>query len=109
MSLLETSNGVFESSYYCLSILLGTRLAPLRFELVTKLNAAGVGTSVYYPKAVPDLTYYREKYGFPLGKFPNASWISDTSIALPVGPHLDEDDMAYIADTVRAAISELKP
>jgi perosamine synthetase len=108
ISLLETSNGVFQSSYYCLSILLNARIARLRFELVSKLNAAGVGTSVYYPKAVPDLTYYREKYGFAPGSFPNASWISDASIALPVGPHLNEDDMAYIAATVRAAISELK-
>lgn len=107
ISLLETSNGIFQSSYYCLSILLGKRLAGLRFELVSKLNAAGVGTSVYYPKAVPDLTYYREKYGFAPGIFPNASWISDASIALPVAPHLDEDDMAYIADAVKTAITEL--
>jgi len=109
ISLLESSNGIYQSSYYCLSILLGKRLADLRFELVSKLNKAGVGTSVYYPKAVPDLTYYREKYGFKAGSFPNASWISDASIALPVGPHLDEDDMAYIAATLRAAISELNP
>jgi perosamine synthetase len=108
IALLETSSADFQSSYYCLSILLNTRLAGLRFELVSKLNAAGVGTSVYYPKAVPDLTYYREKYAFKPGGFPNASWISDASIALPVGPHLNEDDMAYIAATVRAAISELK-
>jgi perosamine synthetase len=108
ISLLETSNGVFQSSYYCLSILLGRRLADLRFELVSRLNAAGVGTSVYYPRAVPDLTYYREKYGFAPGRFPNASWISDASIALPVAPHLDEDDMAYIAQAVKTAITELK-
>src|SRR5260221_4409955 len=61
ISLLETSNGVFTSSYYCLSILLGKQLADMRFELVTKLNAAGVGTTAYYPKTVPDLSYYREK------------------------------------------------
>jgi perosamine synthetase len=109
ITLLETSSGDFQSSYYCLSILLNARLAGLRFELVSKLNAAGIGTSVYYPKAVPDLTYYQKKYGFKPGRFPNASWISDASIALPVGPHLNEDDMAYIAATVRAAISELKP
>jgi len=109
ISLLESSNGIYQSSYYCLSILLGKRLAESRFELVSKLNRAGVGTSVYYPKAVPDLTYYRDKYGFKPGRFPNASWISDASIALPVGPHLNEDDMVYIANMVRSAISELMP
>jgi perosamine synthetase len=107
ISLLATGDGVFQSSYYCLAILLNRRLADLRFEFVSKLNAAGVGTSVYYPKAVPDLTYYREKYGFASGSFPNASWISDASIALPVAPHLDEDDMAYIAQAVKTAITEI--
>jgi perosamine synthetase len=107
ISLLATGDGVFQSSYYGLAILLNRRLADLRFEFVSKLNAAGVGTSVYYPKAVPDLTYYREKYGFAPGSFPNASWISDASIALPVAPHLDEDDMAYIAQAVKTAITEI--
>jgi perosamine synthetase len=107
ISLLATGDGVFQSSYYCLAILLNRRFADLRFEFVSKLNAAGVGTSVYYPKAVPDLTYYREKYGFAPGSFPNASWISDASIALPVAPHLDEDDMAYIAQAVKTAITEI--
>jgi perosamine synthetase len=107
ISLLATGDGVFQSSYYCLAILLNRRLADLRFEFVSKLNAAGVGTSVYYPKAVPDLTYYREKYGFASGSFPNASWISDASIALPVAPHLDEDDMAYVAQAVKTAITEI--
>src|SRR5260221_740899 len=34
--LLETSNGGFQSSYYCLSILVDKRLAALRFEPVSE-------------------------------------------------------------------------
>jgi perosamine synthetase len=41
ISLLATGDGVFQSSYYCLAILLNRRLADLRFEFVSKLNAAG--------------------------------------------------------------------
>ncbi|HZS84274.1 MAG TPA: DegT/DnrJ/EryC1/StrS family aminotransferase [Stellaceae bacterium] len=108
IDLFETSNGIFESSYYCLSILLGPALAERRIELVAKLNAAGVGTSVYYPKAVPQLRFYRDKYKVGARDFPVASRISDSSIALPVGPHLGEDDMAYIAQTLKTAIRELK-
>ncbi len=108
ISLFETTQGDFESSYYCLSVLLEGRLAERRFELVGKLNAQGVGTSVYYPRAVPKLTFYRDKYKIRASDFPVASRISDTSIALPVGPHLDEDDMAYIAQTLKAAIMEIE-
>jgi len=70
IALLETSNGVFQSSYYCLSILLDKRLAALRFELVSKLNAFGVGTSVYYPKAVPDLDVLPRKIRLRAGQLP---------------------------------------
>jgi dTDP-4-amino-4,6-dideoxygalactose transaminase len=67
---------------------------------VAKLNAEGVGTSVYYPQPVPRMTYYRQRYGWRDGSYPNAARISDCSIALPVGPHLTGEDMQYIGATL---------
>ena len=96
-----------ESSYYCLAVLLVPELASLRFEVVGRLNARGVGTSIYYPQPVPHMSYYRNKYGHGSNCFPNATWISGNSIALPVGPHLDKEDMSYIADTLLATVEEL--
>ena len=93
-------------SHYCLSMVLDPALAARRLEIVAKINARGVGTSIYYPRAVPLMRYYAEKYGYRAGSWPNAERISDHSIALPVGPHLDEGDMAYIAETVRDALRE---
>jgi perosamine synthetase len=92
------------SSRYCLSVLLGERVAAKRFELVAQLNQRGVGTSVYYPRAVPHMTYYAQKYGYSKDSFPNAAWISAASIALPVGPHLQEDDMDYIGAMMKEAL-----
>ena len=94
------------SSHYCTAAILDDRTAPHRFEIVRRLNEAGVGTSVYYPNAVPHMTYYKQKYGTPEGAFPHATRISNQSIALPVGPHLDPSDMEYIADTLKTAIKE---
>ncbi|HLN09939.1 MAG TPA: DegT/DnrJ/EryC1/StrS aminotransferase family protein [Xanthobacteraceae bacterium] len=95
-----------QSSYYCLNVILGPKLAPRRFEIVARLNREGVGTSIYYPRPVPHMTWYREKYGFGAGTFPNAAWISDSCITLPVGPHLNGDDMSYIADVMLATVAE---
>jgi perosamine synthetase len=95
-------------SRYCLSAMLAPPLASKRYEIVAALNARGVGTSVYYPRAVPHMTYYAEKYGYRSDSFPNAAWISAASIALPVGPHLDEEDMRYIAAAFKAALTEIK-
>jgi perosamine synthetase len=92
------------SSYYCLNVLLNPPAAEARFEVVSRLNQKGVGTSIYYPEPVPLMTYYREKYGYVAEPFANAARISHQSIALPVGAHLDGDDMGYIADNLTAIL-----
>lgn len=97
-----------QGSFYCLSMVLDEALRPHRADLVEKLSALGVGTSVYYPRPVPHMSYYREKYGFGEDSFPHAAAISYGSVALPVGPHLGPEDMDYIVDSVKHAISEVR-
>ncbi len=104
LRLFTSSNGAFESSYYCLAVMLEGRLATRRVEIVSSLKSQGVGSSVYYPGPVPHLTYYRLKYRIAEDDFPVAKSISDRSIALPVGPHLDPDDMAYIVNAMKRAV-----
>jgi len=103
----EYTNGNLKSSYYCYSIILQENLVPKRFEIVRFLNSHGVGTSVYYPRPVPHMTYYKEKYGYSKKHYPIAARISYGSIALPVGPHLTTEDMQYIVATLKEAIMEV--
>lgn len=107
LALLTSSHGPFESSYYCLSVLLSAKLAPKREALMAALGSRGVGTSIYYPAPVPRMSYYREKYGYPQGGFPNAERIADTSVALPVGPHLEADDVDYVVTSVKESVQEV--
>jgi perosamine synthetase len=107
ISLFKSTHGDFKSSYYCLSILLDDDISKKRFELVKAINEEGVGTSVYYPKAIPEFTYYKEKYGYKDNQFPNAAKISNQTIALPVGPHLNQEDMAYIVQVVKNTLNKL--
>lgn len=105
LELFDLPTEPFESAWYCLSATLSERLAPLRSAVVAALKAAGIGTSIYYPRPVPLFTYYRERYGYREGTFPVAERISARSIALPVGPHLNEDDMDRIAAAMKTAIA----
>ena len=105
--MFKSTHGDFKSSHYCLSVMLKENVEDNRFELVNALKQRGVGTSVYYPKPVPHMTYYKEKYGYELDSYPVASRISYRSIALPVGPHLDTRDMTYIVEKFKEAIMEV--
>ena len=108
LQLFQSSYGEFQSSYYCLSVLLNESLAPKRFEIVSVLKEQGIGTSVYYPKPVPHMTYYKNKYGYGENDFLKAAKISYNSIALPVGPHLGKEDIAYMIKSLKEAISKTK-
>lgn len=107
LELFRSSHGRFESSHYCLSVVLKGAPAERRSDVAAALNGQGVGTSVYYPGPVPALAYYREKYGLDPAAFPVARRISQSSIALPVGPHLTEEDMDFISQAMKRAIHDV--
>jgi dTDP-4-amino-4,6-dideoxygalactose transaminase len=102
--ILDAKTSDAANSHYCLVMALEGTLGAKRNEVVAALNAAGVGTSVYYPQPVPRMKYYREKYGYDAARYPVATEISDRSIALPVGQHLGLSEMQYVADNVRAVL-----
>lgn len=100
-------HGESESGRYCVNVTLPREGGPDRAELIRRLNADGVGTSVHYPVALPLSKYYREKYGARPGDFPEAEWVASRTISLPCGPHLDESDMAYIGECFLGHYSKL--
>ena len=107
VSVLDAPGPHAENSHYCLTAVLEGDAGERRDELVGRLNGAGVGTSVYYPHPVPRLKYYRDKYGYEPSRYPNAERISDRAIALPVGPHVADEDIDYIARQFAQSLREI--
>jgi len=103
-----SSHGDYQSSYYCHVIILKDSLAEKRVDIINSLKLQGIGTSIYYPRPVPAMTYYKEKYAYNDNSFPIASWISSHSVALPVGPHIDVEDIDYIVQSIKKALIETK-
>ncbi|HLB43392.1 MAG TPA: DegT/DnrJ/EryC1/StrS aminotransferase family protein [Gammaproteobacteria bacterium] len=104
---LDSQNFEGINSYYCLIAILDGRIIAQRNKILQLLKSGNIGCSVYYPQPVPRMKYYAEKYQCDLSEYPNASMISDGSIALPVGPHLQETDMLIVADSLNKVIGTL--
>ncbi|MCX8045001.1 MAG: DegT/DnrJ/EryC1/StrS family aminotransferase [Desulfobacterota bacterium] len=108
LEVLQGDHSGTQCSYYCLSVLVKEGSAHKRNEIMLGLKRNGIGTSIYYPKPVPHMAYYRTKYGYTDRDFPVAARISSRTIALPVGPHLTSDDMRYIAAGLKKTIREVR-
>jgi dTDP-4-amino-4,6-dideoxygalactose transaminase len=97
---IDSSKKILKNSHYCLAILLDKKISKFRMQIVKKLNNLGIGTSIYYPQPVPRMKFYKNKYGYNKKKFKNAEMFSDTSICFPVGPHLNQNHMTFIAKNI---------
>jgi len=72
---------------------------PLRDALQRHLTNCGIGTMIHYPIPPHLQTAYAE-LGFGQGAFPISETIHNEVLSLPLGPHLDEQQIADVCAAV---------
>ena len=101
LKILFSKNKNSINAYYCMNILLLDKKLKERNLIITNLEKKNIGVSVNYPQPVPRMKYYKKKYGYKKNQFKNAEFISDKSISLPLGPHLNKKDLDHIANSLK--------
>ena len=101
--IVKFENKPFHGSYYCLCLVIKDKKIN-RLDVINKLNNEGVGTSIYYPKPIPQMSYYKKKYGYSSKKFKNAEKFSYRSIALPLGTHLKKKDLNLVTNAINKVL-----
>jgi dTDP-4-amino-4,6-dideoxygalactose transaminase len=74
-----------------------------RDEFQRRLHERNIGTGIHFI-AVHLHKYYRETFGYKRGDFPNAEWISDRTISLPLSAKLSDEDVEDVIEAVRVAV-----
>jgi len=86
------------------TLLLDVERAPCnRDELVERLRLLNVGTGVHFVAAHLH-SYYKAALGTGRGDFPNAEWISDRTISIPLSSRLTDEDVEDVIWAVSAAL-----
>ena len=68
------------------------KLGRTRDWVLSALAAENIGVGVHY-QPVHTHPYYRKTFGWKVGDFPNAEWIGDRTLSLPLSPALSDDDV----------------
>ena len=85
--------------YYAMNVYVAER-----DRIIGGLREQGVMASVHYPMPVPLMKHYRERYMTHERLFPVSLDLSRRLISLPIGPHLDLEDMKTMADTLKGLL-----
>ena len=75
-----------------------------RDDVITRLQSMGISVVVNY-RAIHQLTYFRERFGFAPDAFPNARRIGDQTISLPFYPGMPEQDVHDVARALREILT----
>lgn len=75
-----------------------------RDEMMQRLHERGIGTGVHYV-GVHLHPYYRDTFGYEPEDFPNATYISERTLSIPLSPKLTDRDADRVIEAVRDTLS----
>jgi dTDP-4-amino-4,6-dideoxygalactose transaminase len=79
------------------------RVRKSRDEIQQALHRENIGTGIHF-SSVHLHRYYRETYGYKVGDFPNAEYISDRTISLPLSAKLTDGDVGDVIAAVKKVL-----
>ncbi len=74
-----------------------------RDEIIARLAAAGVDTSIHY-EAIPLEPFYRQRFGYKAGGFPVAERLGASTITLPMHPLMTAREQGYVIEQLRTIL-----
>ena len=75
-----------------------------REAFIDALQARNIGSGIHYT-ALHMQGYYHERYGYGRGDLPNAEWVSDRTVSLPLSPAMTDRDVEDVIEAVTEIIA----
>ncbi|MSP11773.1 MAG: DegT/DnrJ/EryC1/StrS aminotransferase family protein [Chloroflexi bacterium] len=101
-------NGLVETgslhARHLYTLLLDTaQLSYTRHEFIQRLHERNIGTGIHFT-ALHLHKYYRERFNHRPGDFPDAEWVGERTVSLPLSPKLAIADLYDVVEAVRLAL-----
>jgi len=91
-------------SYYMFIIqVIQEELKADRDMIMNAIQKENIGIGIHF-RPVHLMTYYKKKYGYSRGSFPNAEYAGDRVISLPLYPQMDLSDLNDVVETVNKVL-----
>ena len=94
---------VEDHSWYLFNVLIApneTLKGIDRNGFINEMSKREIGTSVHY-KPIHRMTYYKKKYGLKPEIFPNAEWVFESCVSLPIFSAMTGDQLEYVIENIK--------
>jgi len=96
-----------DHSWYIFNVLVDgdkTKRGINRDTFIAEMTKRDIGTSVHY-KPLHRMTYYRETYGLKPEMFPNAEWVFERCVSIPMFSAMTDDQAEYVIDCIEKILN----
>ncbi len=76
-----------------------------RDRFLEKMTKRNIGVGVHYI-ALHLHPFYKKKFGYKRGDFPNSEWISDRTVSIPISPKLTDKDVEKVIKAVKEILNK---
>ena len=83
------------------------RLRIDRNRFIELLKAENIGAGIHYI-ALHLHSFYRKTFGYKRGDFPNAEYVSDRTVSLPLSPKMTDQDVEDVIRAVRKVVENVR-
>ncbi len=91
-------------AYHLYTLLLDTdRTKVTRDEFLEKMTRQNIGVGVHYI-ALHLQPFYKKQFGYKKGDFPNAEWVSERTVSIPLSAKLSDSDVKDVVAAVKGAL-----
>ena len=92
-------------AYHLYTLLLDVdNLKLSRDQFLHKMTEYNIGVGVHYI-ALHLHPYYQSAFRYKRGDFPNAEWISERTVSIPLSPKLTNSDVNDVIETVKYTLN----
>ncbi|MEZ6036719.1 MAG: DegT/DnrJ/EryC1/StrS family aminotransferase [Planctomycetota bacterium] len=74
-----------------------------RDDVLLAMHKQNIGTGVHY-RAIPDLSVYQRRFGWSSADYPNAKFVGDRTLSLPISPKLTDADVDDVIAAFRKSL-----
>lgn len=71
-----------------------------RNQFQNELYQMNIGSGIHF-QALHTHEFYKNAFSYKKGDFPNAEFVSDRTLSLPLSAQLTDEDVGYVIETVR--------
>ena len=75
-----------------------------RDEFLEAMTAQNIGVGVHY-QSIPEHPHYKERFGWEPETWPHAARIGRSTVSLPLGPKLTDQDVEDVVAAVRNVLA----